>query len=294
MPRTVPSLWLALTMGALAVGCSKDSAGPLTDTTIAPDRGREGEGKDDDAVTYAVIGDVPYTDAKLNGGAVPPDPDCRDQPGRRRPAGHPYRRLQGWQRALHRRLFPGHRHSVRDLHRSARLHPRRQRVDRLPPRQQRRLQSARSARPGPGTVLPEPRLHPRRQDAGQGPEGLPGEPAMGGGRRPVRRAPHPRFEQRPRPVVWRPRPRPTPARRPRKRIRANGSTAPGTPRISGGSRRPSRRPRKSIPPASSCSSRPTCGTRTTGPPDATPIDYLRLTIDPKATGVFSWTQVNVP
>ena len=32
----------------------------------------------------------------------------------------------------------------------------------------------------------------------------------------------------------------------------------------------------------------------TGAPDATPIDYLKLTIDPRAPGVFSWTQVNVP
>ena len=29
-------------------------------------------------------------------------------------------------------------------------------------------------------------------------------------------------------------------------------------------------------------------------PDNSPIDYLKLTIDPKAPGVFSWTQVFVP
>ena len=28
--------------------------------------------------------------------------------------------------------------------------------------------------------------------------------------------------------------------------------------------------------------------------DASPIDYLRLTIDPKSTAVFSWEQVAVP
>ena len=28
--------------------------------------------------------------------------------------------------------------------------------------------------------------------------------------------------------------------------------------------------------------------------DASPIDYLRLTIDPRSHAVFSWEQVNVP
>ena len=61
MNRTIPNLWLALALGVLAAGCSKDAPNLPTDSTAALDRGRsEDEGDDDDRpVTYAVIGDVP-------------------------------------------------------------------------------------------------------------------------------------------------------------------------------------------------------------------------------------------
>ncbi len=77
MNRTVQSLWLTLAFGVLAVGCSKDTSSLPTDSTVALDRGRgdndrdrgDDEGDEEDRpVTYAVIGDVPYTDSKLNGG----------------------------------------------------------------------------------------------------------------------------------------------------------------------------------------------------------------------------------
>ena len=67
MNRTPLSLWLALALGSLALGCSKDATTVPTDPTIALDRGGNKDG-DNGAVTYAVIGDVPYTDSKLNGG----------------------------------------------------------------------------------------------------------------------------------------------------------------------------------------------------------------------------------
>ena len=67
MNRTPLSLWLALALGSLALGCSKDATTVPTDPTITLDRGGNKDG-DNGTVTYAVIGDVPYTDSKLNGG----------------------------------------------------------------------------------------------------------------------------------------------------------------------------------------------------------------------------------
>jgi hypothetical protein len=67
MNRSASRLWLALALGALAAGCSKDSPTVPTDSSVSLDRGLGGE-DDRGPVTYAVIGDVPYTDSKLNGG----------------------------------------------------------------------------------------------------------------------------------------------------------------------------------------------------------------------------------
>ena len=77
MTRATRSAWLALAVGVFAAGCSKDAATAPTDANVALSRGGEDKGgrdrdrdddRDDDrAVTYAVIGDVPYTDSKLNG-----------------------------------------------------------------------------------------------------------------------------------------------------------------------------------------------------------------------------------
>src|SRR6185369_12262855 len=69
MTRSAARLWLALALGALAAGCSKDSPTVPTDPSVSLDReGRENHDDDKRPVTYAVIGDVPYTDSKLNGG----------------------------------------------------------------------------------------------------------------------------------------------------------------------------------------------------------------------------------
>ena len=59
MPRTQSPLWLALAVGALSAACAQDAATP-TSSSILPllaDRQRD----DRRPVTYAVIGDVPYT-----------------------------------------------------------------------------------------------------------------------------------------------------------------------------------------------------------------------------------------
>ena len=67
MRRTVSRLPLALTFGLLTTGCSPDTPTPTT-PTLSADRGREIEDHDDDdhaAVTYAVIGDVPYGTAAV-------------------------------------------------------------------------------------------------------------------------------------------------------------------------------------------------------------------------------------
>lgn len=94
MNRSASRLWLALALGALVAGCSKDSPTVPTDSPVSLDRGRgqgdQNEDRDDDEddrrpVTYAVIGDVPYTDSKLDGGpsfptliaALNQDPDVR-------------------------------------------------------------------------------------------------------------------------------------------------------------------------------------------------------------------------
>ena len=69
----------------------------------------------------------------------------------------PPRRHQERLVALQRRVLRDDPRRVRPLPRSARLHAGRQRVDRLPPRQQRRLQPARAAGRRPVGVLPAAR-----------------------------------------------------------------------------------------------------------------------------------------
>jgi hypothetical protein len=79
MTRAASKAWLALALGVFAAACSKDvPSAPTENPTVAlgrdgqdkgrGDKDREDDGDDDRAVTYAVIGDVPYTDSKLNGG----------------------------------------------------------------------------------------------------------------------------------------------------------------------------------------------------------------------------------
>jgi hypothetical protein len=87
MNRVAPGLWLAIAIGVLTVGCSQDSTTPAdpTITLNPPSAAADKKDGEDQAVTYAVIGDVPYTDSKLNGGpsfplliaAINKDPDVR-------------------------------------------------------------------------------------------------------------------------------------------------------------------------------------------------------------------------
>ncbi len=75
MKRFVSSLWLALALGVVATGCGQTTPTTPADQ-VSLDRGRgdddrndrDDDDDDDKAVTYAVIGDVPYTDSRLNGG----------------------------------------------------------------------------------------------------------------------------------------------------------------------------------------------------------------------------------
>ena len=83
MTRAARSLLFIVALGGLAA-CA-DIAAPIpTGAPVSMDRRAESEDqKDNRAVTYAVIGDVPYTDSKLNGGpslptliaAINQDPD---------------------------------------------------------------------------------------------------------------------------------------------------------------------------------------------------------------------------
>ena len=103
--------------------------------------------------SFAVIGDVPYGDAEIQ--AFPSyiqDINAHKElsfVGARR--GHQERLL-----AVHRRVLRRDPEELRHVHPAAGLHARGQRMDRLPPHQQRRLQPARTAGAGPRNLLPQP------------------------------------------------------------------------------------------------------------------------------------------
>lgn len=83
MKRDALTLAFALVLGAVAVGCTPDGLSAPADRAALgldqadPASNREEDDRDEDrdrerTVTYAVIGDVPYTDSKLNGGPAFP------------------------------------------------------------------------------------------------------------------------------------------------------------------------------------------------------------------------------
>ncbi len=157
----------------------------------------------------------------------------RHRANQRRPGrgvGRPPRGHQERLDRLQRRVLPADQVGLRPVPGPVRLHRRRQRVDRLPPAEQRRLQPARTAGQGPRGVLPEARTHARparRARALAGRSGHPRERALGAGRRLVRGGRRRGQQQRPRAMDRAHRPD---ARADRRSARPHERDDPGVPR----------------------------------------------------------------
>ena len=138
-------------------------------------------------------------------------------------------------------------------------------MDRLPPRQQRRLPADRTPGRTARRLLRHARQNAGRARARGGRAGRPsGERALRRRRRAVRDGAHRRLQRRPRAVVRRPRRTPPGSRcpRPSRSARCARPRSPtGRPRTSTGSTASSSRRTSPAPPRSRSASRPTCGTR---------------------------------
>ena len=176
----------------------------------------------DPGYTFAVIGDVPYG-GRPDRGLPRLDPADQRRPGG--PLGRPPRRHQERLVGVQRRLLPADPQRLRHLRGPAGLHPGRQRVDRLPPRQQRRLQPAGAAGRGPQGLLRPPGPHP---GPGHLPGDLAGRPRLPGERHLPPRRRHLRGRERDRAATTASSPGPA-------------SATPSRPRSSAGGAGPDRR-----------------------------------------------------
>ena len=168
------------------VGLAAATVAVLGSAVVGTGPGAQAASQGKAPFTFAVIGDIPYGDAQI---AALPRWSTRSTPTRpslRRPPRRHQERLVGVQR----RVLLDDPHAVRPLQDPLVYTPGRQRVDRLPPRQQRRLQPARAARRRPADLLRPARAArwastPVGGDSQAG-RGLPGERHAAAGRRRLR------------------------------------------------------------------------------------------------------------
>ena len=141
----------------------------LADSTADASRGDRGTGRD--SFTFAVIGDIPYGDAQF--AAFPGRIDQLNADRQVQLVDH-LGDIKSGSSVCSDDYFAADPDAVRPVHRSPGLHTGRQRMDRLPPPEQRRLQPAGTPGQGPRHLLPRSRPDPRP---------APGEGDLAGGSR---------------------------------------------------------------------------------------------------------------